>query len=166
MKRKRMGQAAIYAGSFDPVTNGHIDIIRRALKLFDRIIVAVGVNSEKNPLFTTDEQIEMIKRSVAGLDVEVVSFSGLLVEFAKKKGIHHVIRGLRAVSDFEYEFQMATMNRNMWDEFDSVFLMTDKDYFYLSSSMVKQIASAGGDVRRYVPIYVEKMLQKKYRTTR
>lgn len=163
MATKRKSETtAIYAGSFDPVTYGHIDIIKRALRLFDKIIVAIGVNAEKSPLFSREEQMRMIRESVRELNVEVIAFDGLLVDFAKKRGISHVIRGLRAVSDFEYEFQLATMNRNMWGDFDSVFLMTDKDFFYLSSSMVKQIAAAGGNVHPYVPSHVELMLRKKY----
>ncbi|PIN69182.1 pantetheine-phosphate adenylyltransferase [Candidatus Woesearchaeota archaeon CG11_big_fil_rev_8_21_14_0_20_43_8] len=156
-------KTAIYAGSFDPITNGHLDILDRALKLFDRIIIAVGKNIEKNTLFTTEEQIEMIKTATKGKNVEVNAFTGLLVDYAKKKKIRHIIRGLRAVSDFDYEFQMATLNRRLSHEIDSVFLMTDKEYFYLSSSMVKQLAAAGGAINDYVPKNVRIELEKKFK---
>ena len=152
---------AIYAGSFDPITRGHLDIIERALHIFDKLIIAVGKNITKKPLFSVKEQVQMIKKVTTGFNVEVVSFQGLLVDFAKKHKVKHVIRGLRVVSDFDYEFQMATLNRNMYREFDSVFLMTDKEYFYLSSTKVKEIAFGKGDISAYVPKYVEKKLREK-----
>jgi pantetheine-phosphate adenylyltransferase len=155
-------KTAIYPGSFDPITNGHLDIIKRALKLFDRLIVAVGANMEKNPLFSVKEREELISESTKGLNVEIDSFDGLLVDYAKKKKITTIVRSLRALSDFEYEFQMAVVNRKLAPDMESVFLMTDKDYFFLNSSVVKQIAMHHGNVSCFVPKNVEKKLKEKF----
>ncbi len=155
-------ELAIYPGTFDPITNGHIDIIKRSLKLFRKIIVAVADNKEKNTLFSVSERVEMIKKVTEGMDVEVESFSGLLVRFLKEKKCNVVIRALRAVSDFEYEFQMAVMNKKMNSELDTIFLMTNKEFFYLSSSIVKQVAREYGDINGLVPEEVEKKLKKKF----
>jgi pantetheine-phosphate adenylyltransferase len=151
---------AIYPGTFDPITIGHLDVIKRALKLFGSLVIAVLENSAKNRLFTVDERLEMIGEVTEDLDVEVVAFSGLLVDFAKEKKTNVVVRGLRAISDFESEFQMALYNRDL-GKLESVFLMTEKEYFYLSSSSIKEIAGHGGDVSKYVPPAVAKRLKDK-----
>ncbi len=145
-------KTAICPGSFDPVTLGHMDIIERASGLFDRVIVAVLNNVVKNPSFTVEERIELLKATTAHLDnVEIDSFDGLLVDFAKSKGAVAVVKGLRAVSDFEYEFQMSMINKKLYPELETVYLNTSQDYMYLSSSVVKQIASLGGDISNFVP---------------
>ncbi|MFH1386927.1 MAG: pantetheine-phosphate adenylyltransferase [bacterium] len=152
---------AIYPGSFDPITNGHLDVIERAAKLFGEVIVAVIHNPEKKPRFSFKERLAMIKEAVAHCqNVKVESFDGLLVDYVKAKGAGSIIRGLRAVSDFDYEFQMALTNRKMAPEIETVFLMTDYRYSYLSSSFVKQIAKLGGDIAGLVPAPVAKRLKK------
>ena len=157
-----MARTAIYPGSFDPVTNGHLDIIRRAAALFDTLVVAVGRAPDKKERFSVEERMEMIRACTAGMDnVEVDSFSGLLVEYARRKGCGVVVRSLRAVSDFEHEFQMVVLNKQMHADLETVFLMTDKDYFYLSSTAVKEIASKGGDVSGLVPEGVATKLKGK-----
>lgn len=145
-------KTVICPGSFDPVTMGHMDIISRASKLFDRVIVAVLNNAAKNPCFTIDERIELLKETTKGLDnVEISTFDGLLVDFAKIKGASAVVKGLRAVTDFEYEFQMSMINKKLCPEVETIFLNTSQEYMYLSSSVVKQIAAAGGDISKFVP---------------
>ncbi|MGC8594791.1 MAG: pantetheine-phosphate adenylyltransferase [Candidatus Kryptoniota bacterium] len=152
---------AIYPGTFDPVTNGHIDVINRASRLFDKVIVCVAVNTSKAPLFTGEERAEMIRDAVSDLNnVEVEEFDGLLVEFARKKKAIAIVRGLRAVSDFEYEFQMALTNRKLDEEVDTVFLMPHEKYTYLNSTIVREIASFGGDVSQFVPAMVERKLRE------
>jgi pantetheine-phosphate adenylyltransferase len=151
---QRSEHVAVYPGSFDPLTLGHDDIIRRALKIVDRLIVAVAETStqEKHALFTIEERVELISRVYAGEPaVEVVSFSGLLVAFARSRDARLIIRGLRAVSDFEYEFQMALMNRSLWPELDVIFMAPDNRYTFLSASLVREVARLGGDVSEYVP---------------
>ncbi len=156
---------AIYPGTFDPFTNGHLDIVQRATALFDKIIVTIAKNSSKDPLFTTEERIDMIRESTAYLQsVQVDSFEGLLVNYAKQKNASVVIRGLRMISDFEYEFQMALMNRKIADDIETVFLMPDERYTYLSSSIVREIAQLGGDCSPFVPLHIEKRLKEKYST--
>lgn len=153
---------AVYPGSFDPVTNGHLDIIERASKLFDKLIVAVLINSNKTPLFSVEKRLEFLEESCKNFkNVEVASFDGLLIEFVKKKNADTIIKGLRAVSDFEYEFQMALMNRKLNPEIETVFMMTSNKYSYLSSSLVKEVAKFGGCVRGLIPEVVEKELYKK-----
>ncbi len=154
---------AIYPGTFDPITNGHIDVLERAIEIFDKVIVTVARNSSKNPLFTDDERVEMIRKVVKryGKKVEVDSFGGLLVEYAKTKRAVAIVRGLRAISDFEYEFQMALMNRKLSEKIFTVYLMPHERYTYLNSSIVREIASLGGDVSRFVPKYVAQRLLKK-----
>lgn len=143
---------AVYPGSFDPITNGHVDILRRSLGLFDRIVVALANNIRKAPLFTIEERRAMIIDAVGGdARVEVDAFSGLLVEYCARRGARAVIRGLRALADFEYEFQFAHMNRHLAPEVETVFLMTSEESFYVSSSLVKEVALMGGDVSRMVP---------------
>lgn len=156
---------AVCPGSFDPVTNGHLDIIERAASVFDYVVVGVLNNPEKESLFTIDERIEMLKESVAHLqNVSVGSFTGLLVKFARDCGAVTIIRGLRAVSDFEFEFRMASMNRKLAPDIETFFMMTSNEYAYLSSSVVKQVASFGGCVRGLVPVVVEKRLRDKFRS--
>ena len=142
----------VYPGSFDPITNGHLDIINRALKIFDKVYIAVLHNPEKKSHFSLEERLKMVQSSVKRSEkIEVESFDGLLVEYARKKGACAIIRGLRAVSDFEYEFQMALTNASMEPKVETVFLMTSYKYSYLSSSLVMQIAKLGGDVEEFVP---------------
>ena len=145
-------KVAIYPGSFDPVTNGHLDIITRGSKIFDKVIIGVLVNIDKKGLFEIDERVELIKRVTRHLDnVEVVSFNGLLVELAKKYDSKVILKGLRAVSDFEYEFQMALMNSQLDSNIETLFMTTSATYSYLSSSSVKQVAKFGGDITGLVP---------------
>ena len=154
-----MRRVAIYPGSFDPPTLGHLDVVERATKLFDEVIVAVGVNSSKSPLLTTDQRIDALRKSVAGLpDVWVDKFSGLLVDYARRQNACAIIRGLRATADFEYEFQMAMVNRRLQSEIESVFLMTNWEYSYLSSSIVREVAILGGDISEMVPKAVSELV--------
>ncbi len=156
---------AIYPGTFDPITNGHLSVIKRALKIFDRVIVAILKNPQKQPLFTLEERIYMIKEAVKGLkNVEVDHFDGLLVDYVASKKTNIIVKGLRAMSDFEYEFQMALMNRKLNREIQSVFLMTDYKWFYISSTIVKEAARFGGDVSGLVPSVVHEMLKKRFNT--
>jgi len=158
-----MSKTAIYPGTFDPITNGHIDIIERGLAIFDRLIIAVALNPKKAPLFNIEERIEMIEESLGRHPkVSVETFSGLLVEEAERRKARVILRGLRAVSDFEYEFQMALMNRNLNDKIETVFMMTGEAYSYLSSSVVKEIASLGGTVDGLVPKIVSARLKEHY----
>jgi len=153
---------ALYPGTFDPITNGHLDLIRRALGVFDRLTVAVGTAREKDPMFTVDERVEFIRDAVRDLDgVDVISFRGLLVDTAKQAGATAIIRGLRAVSDFEYEFQMALMNRRLAGEIETVFLMPSESYTYLDSTIVKEVAILGGNLEGLVPPAVERELMKR-----
>ncbi|MBU1026759.1 MAG: pantetheine-phosphate adenylyltransferase [Candidatus Margulisbacteria bacterium] len=155
-------KVAIYPGSFDPITNGHVDIIKRASELFDKVIVAVIRNPEKKARFSLDERVEMLQQSFRTVKlVEVDSFDGLLVDYAKKKKANIIVRGLRAVSDFDYEFQMALTNRKMAPKIETLFFMTDYKYSYLSSSFVKQIARLGGDISELVPSAVANKLSSK-----
>lgn len=157
-----MGKGAIYPGSFDPITNGHVDIIKRGLKVFDRIIVAVLENPKKDPLFTTKERMRMIQDIFAGQEeVKVRSFDGLLVDFARAQGIKVVIRGLRAISDFEYELQMALMNRNLDPGIETFFMMPNVRYSFLSSNLVREVVTLGGPVEGLVPELVARRLRDK-----
>jgi pantetheine-phosphate adenylyltransferase len=145
-------RTAIYPGSFDPLTNGHLAIIQRGLKVFDRLVVAVANNPEKRPLFTVDERKRMIREAVGDDErVEVDSFDALLVEYVRRRGIHTVLRGLRAVSDFEFEFQIANMNKHLLPDLETVFVMTGEDYFFVSARLVREVATFGGDVSAFVP---------------
>lgn len=153
---------AIYPGSFDPITNGHLDILERAMKLFDKVIITIARNSAKNPLFSEKERLAMIKEAVKDLEgVEVDSFEGLLVEYARKKKATAVVRGLRAISDFEYELQMALMNRRLNEQLVTVFLMPNEKYTYLNSSIVREIARHQGEVKDFVPQHVYRKLMEK-----
>ncbi len=157
-------KTAVYPGSFDPVTLGHLDIIQRASRMFDTVIVAVMCNSAKTPLFTLDERVKMLKECVKDLDnVVIESFDGLLINYCKEKNIHIVIRGLRAITDFEYELQIAQTNKELsHNEVDTVFLTTNLKYSYLSSSVVKEIASYNGDIKPCVSEFVADALYRKY----
>ena len=157
-------RSAIYPGSFDPLTNGHLSLIQRGLKMFDSLVVAIAVNPKKAPLFSVDERKELIKGAV-GNDprVEVDDFQGLLVDYAKKRNMNVVLRGLRAVSDFEFEFQLANMNRRLSPDIETVFMMTGEDYFYISSNLVREVASFGGNVEGAVPPNVLEKLKAKYK---
>ena len=157
-----MSRKAVYPGSFDPITKGHEDLIHRSLGFVDHIVVAVAVNVAKQPLFTFDERVALIRECVPDKRVEVQSFDGLLVDFAKKVGATVIVRGLRAVSDFEYEFQMALMNRNLGPHIETVFLVPAFDLTYLSSSLVREVARFGGDVSALVHPAVQKALKKKF----
>jgi pantetheine-phosphate adenylyltransferase len=156
---------AVYPGTFDPFTAAHIDIVKRALRIFDEIIVAVAPSQKKLPLFTLEERIDLIRKSAEGLKgVRTEAFHGLLVEYVvEKKGVA-IIRGLRAVSDFEYEMQMALMNRRLNHDIETVFLMPSEEYSFLTSTMVKEVASFGGSVKGLVPEIVEKALKDKFKT--
>ena len=156
-------RTVIYPGSFDPPTNGHLDVIKRASRLFDRVIVGVARNESKQPLFTLAERRNLIGESIADLDnVEVDVFEGLLVEYVEKQNGNAVIRGLRAVSDFEFEFQMALMNRKLNEKVETLFMMPRASYSFLSSHLVKEIASLGGDVSAFVTQSVRKALQSRF----
>ena len=154
---------AIYPGSFDPITNGHLDVIERARKLFDEVVVAVAHNDEKQPLFSLNDRLDLLRETAGKIDnVRIAEFEGLLVEFARNEKAGVVIRGLRAISDFEFEFQMALMNRKLDSAVETIFLMPKEEYTYLSSRIVKEIARLGGDVSGFVPAYVAKALSRKF----
>ncbi len=154
---------AVYPGSFDPITNGHVDIIARGLQVFDEVTVAILQNLEKRPLFTTEERVELIREAYRGEKrVTVDTFTGLLVDYAVEKGATVIVRGLRAISDFEYEFQMALMNRRLEQRIETVFMMPAEQYSYLSSRLVKEVFQLGGDVRGLVPPVVERRMRDKY----
>lgn len=159
MKRK-----VIYAGTFDPITLGHLDLIERSAEMFDNVILAVAVASPKNTTFSADERYEMAVKVAKHLkNVEVTKFDGLLVKYAKKRGVQVLVRGIRAFSDFEYEFQMALTNRKMDPDIETIFMMPKEEHSYLSSSTVKQVARLGGDTRGFVPPAVDKELKKKFK---
>ncbi len=158
-----MVRKVVYPGSFDPLTNGHADIIKRSLKVFDRIIVAVLENPKKTPLFTTKERVAMISEVFKDdKRIEVMSFDGLLVEFARSRGTAVIIRGLRAISDFEYEFQMALMNRSLYPELETFFMMPNVEYSFLSSNLVREVAMLGGSVKDLVPALVARRLKEQF----
>jgi pantetheine-phosphate adenylyltransferase len=153
----------IYPGTFDPFTNGHLDVLERAARLFDRLTVAVALDSTKKPLFTPEERVAMIRPNVKRFrHVRVVSFDGLLVEFARREKACAIIRGLRALSDFEFEFNMALMNRHLEPEVETIFVMPNESYSYTSSTLVRQIAKLGGDVSNFVPPNVARALRRTY----
>jgi pantetheine-phosphate adenylyltransferase len=158
-------QSVIYPGTFDPITNGHVDLTERASRLFDRVVVAIAYSEKKTPLFNLQERIELCEASLAHLDnVEVTGFSNLLTEFAKSQDARCVLRGLRAVADFEYEFQLANMNRAMYPEFESIFLTPAEHLSYISSSLVREIASMGGDIGPFVPEPVATALRERFKS--
>jgi pantetheine-phosphate adenylyltransferase len=153
---------AVFPGSFDPITNGHIDVIKRALKLFDRITIAVANRKEKSPIFTVKEREALVKKVAVNLDrVDVKAFDGLLVDFVKKEKACTIIRGLRTISDFDYEFQMALTNRKIAPDIETIFFLASVQYAYLSASLVKEIARMGGDLREFLPAPVVEALKKK-----
>lgn len=158
-----MEKIAVYPGSFDPITNGHVSLVKRALQIFDKIIIAVASNPEKRPFFTLDERLEMVSKSLEDYpNVIIKSFDGLLVEFVERCNSNIILRGLRAVSDFEYEFQLALMNRRLNRKIQSVFLMTDYRWLYLSSTIIKEAAKLGGPIEGLVPDIVERKLREKF----
>jgi len=160
-------QKAVYPGTFDPVTNGHIDVIGRAVKLFGEVTVAVAANPQKSPLFTVEERVGLLKESLKGIEgVTVVSFDSLVVDFARKNKSQIVIRGLRMLSDFEYEFQMALTNRKLDDGIETIFLMPCESYSYISSKLLKEAAILGADLSYFLPACVESALKKKIRQTK
>ncbi len=157
-----MTKIAIYPGTFDPITNGHLDILERALKLFDQVVITVARNTSKQPLFSETERLELVRKSVSRLEhVEVEYFDGLLTTYARKRKATAIVRGLRAISDFEYEFQMALMNRKLEDSLETVFFMPNEKYTYLNSSIIREIARFGGDVSEFVPFPVQEALRAK-----
>ncbi len=158
-------KSAVYPGTFDPVTNGHVDIIERGLKLFDKLYVIVGDNPQKSPTFTAAERVEMLKEALKKHDnkIEIEHFDGLLLNYVKKKNSRIVLRGLRAISDFEFEFQRALFNRELEKNIETIFIMTKDDYAFLSSSMIKEIAMFQGSVTGFVPKIVEDKLREKFR---
>lgn len=160
-------QTVIYPGSFDPLTNGHLDLIHRACRLFDHVVVAIAVNSQKAPLFATRERLDMLKTALRPLlkqgKVSVDAFEGLLVRYARRKNAVAIVRGLRAVADFEYEFQMTLMNRHQEPQVETVFLMPDEKYTYLSSTLLKEIVRLGGHIARFVPPSLEPKIRRKLR---
>ena len=159
-----MNQAALCAGTFDPITLGHIDVIERAARIFPRVVIGVATNPGKNPLFTLEERMQLVQESTAHLaGIEVDSFDGLLVDFTESKNIHVIIRGLRAFSDFEYEFQMALTNRKLKPEIETLFLMPKQDYSYVSSSNVRTVSKLGGDISQFVPPPVQQALEKRFK---
>ncbi|MEM8952798.1 MAG: pantetheine-phosphate adenylyltransferase [Verrucomicrobiota bacterium] len=157
---------AIYPGSFDPVTKGHLDVIERACRVFDHVVIAVANNQNKDPLFNIEERIDLVEKAVAecrfGPQLTVKRLDGLLVDFARQENVHAVIRGLRAVSDFEFEFQLALMNRSLEPKIETIFLMPTEEFTYLSSSIVKEVARLGGDVSPFVPTPTRIALEKHY----
>ena len=158
-----MGKIAIYPGSFDPITNGHLNIIERTLHIFDKLIVPVAINAAKTPLFTVEERVEMIRKVTENNpDVIVDSFEGLLVDYVAAKNVHVIIRGLRAMSDFEYEFQMTFMNRKLNRHVETIFMMTGLKWFYVNSRIIKEVAIAGGSVEGLVPDIVGEKLKEKF----
>lgn len=159
-----MKNKAVYPGSFDPITNGHIDVINRSLKIVDKVIIAVSSFRRKDFLFSIDERIEMIKETFKGDDkIEVDKFDGLLVNYLKEKNINLIVRGLRAISDFEYEFQMALTNRKLNKSIETIFIMPGEEYFFISSTLVKEIARLKGQISCFVPPAVEKKLKEKFK---
>jgi len=160
-----MALIAVYPGTFDPITNGHVDLVRRACGIFDKVVVGVAVGGEKEPYFSLVERVELAKQALAEIpNVRVQGFDGLSVEFARQQNAKTIMRGLRAVSDFEFEFQLASMNRQLDDRFESIFLTPSEEYAFISSSLVLEIANLGGDVSKFVSPAVVKALQEKAAT--
>ena len=162
-----MKHTAIYPGSFDPLTNGHMDILERAAQMFEKIIVTVAVNNKKTAVFSGDERVELIRQAIQGKEwehkIEIEQFTGLLINFAREKGVNVLLRGVRQISDFEYEFRMALTNRRLAPEIDTVFLMPDEQLTFISATIVKEVAAWGGDLSSFVPDHVAKALREKYK---
>ena len=157
-----MCQRVIYPGSFDPVTYGHIDLIKRASQVFSEVIVAIAHNPQKKPLFSIEERVKMLGKAIKGMDgVTIEDFDGLVVDYARKKNVHVIVRGLRMISDFEYEFQMALTNRRLAKEIEIIFLMPSEQFSFLSSKLLKEAASLGADLSSFVPSFVEEALKKR-----
>jgi pantetheine-phosphate adenylyltransferase len=157
-----MAASAMYPGTFDPITLGHEDLVRRATRLFDKVIVAIAANPSKEPMFSLDERVELARAVLADMDsVEVMGYSGLTVDFARDNGLQAIVRGLRAISDFEYEFQLANMNRHLNEEVESVFLTPTETYTYISASLVREICSMGGDISEFVSPKVKDALMER-----
>jgi pantetheine-phosphate adenylyltransferase len=154
---------AVYPGMFDPVTNGHLDLIERGVKIFDRLVVAVVTNPSKTPLFTIEERVSMLQKVTRNIaNIELDSFNGLLVDFVRQKKANFILRGLRAVSDFEYEFEMALTNRKLANDIETVFMAPSLEYIYLRARLVKEVSKVGGDISDYVPGYVAERLKEKF----
>ncbi|MFH1645331.1 MAG: pantetheine-phosphate adenylyltransferase [Candidatus Omnitrophota bacterium] len=157
-----MNDSAVYPGSFDPITYGHIDLIKRALKIFDRVVVAVANNTSKTALFSVEERVKLIKNATKNLKgLEVDSFNGLVVDYVREKKAKVILRGLRMISDFEYEFQMALTNRRLCQDVETIFLMPNESYSYISSKLIKEAVALGADVRPFVPAFVATALKKR-----
>lgn len=157
-----MTVSAMYPGTFDPITLGHEDLVRRACRLFDRVVVAIAANPGKEPMFSLDERVELATEALSSIgNVEVTGYEGLTVDFARDHGLAVIVRGLRAISDFEYEFQLANMNRHLTDEVETAFLTPTEKYTYISSSLVREIAKLGGDITEFVPANVKKALMER-----
>ena len=157
-----MGRIAIYPGSFDPVTYGHVDLVRRATQIFDKVYIAVAANTHKSPMFSLEERLEMLKEATEGIPkIEIETFEGLVIEYARKKGAKVLLRGLRMVSDFEYEFQMALTNRRLGKDVETVFLMPSEEYSFLSSTLLKETGALGADLSTFVPKFIEKRLKER-----
>jgi pantetheine-phosphate adenylyltransferase len=164
MKEAKAARVAVFPGSFDPFTNGHLDLVERSLEIFDRVIVAVAFNATKDSaLFTPQERVEMIREATRSPRVSADAFSGLLVDYVERGGAQAIVRGLRAVADFEYEFQMAMMNRHLRPQIETIFIMASEAHFYTSSRLVKEVASLGGDVTGLIPASVRRRLTRKLR---
>jgi len=160
-----MKRRAVYPGTFDPITYGHIDIIKRAFQLFDEVYIAVAENAEKKPLFSFDERTRFVKQATKQMKgIRIEGFDGLIVKYAQKKGIRILLRGLRAISDFDYEFQMALTNRKLAPQVETIFLMPSETYFYISSRLIKEIAHLGGNIKAFVPSFVAEALKEKIAT--
>lgn len=156
-----MKRSVVYPGTFDPITNGHHDLVRRAASVFERVLVAIADNPSKTPMFTLEQRIDLARRVLADVpNVEVVGYTGLTVDFARQHNVHVVVRGLRAVSDFEFEFQLATMSRHLWRELETVFLTPQEQFTFISSTLVREIATYGGDVSEFVHPLVQAELKK------
>ncbi len=160
-----MRKAVVYPGTFDPITNGHLDLIERGLSVFDKVLIAVAENPKKQPLFPLKERVELVKQAVGNLDkVEVWPFSGLLTDFCDQRGVQVILRGLRAVSDFEFELQMSQMNRTINEKVETVFMMPSEEYNFISSRIIKEVSELGGDVKNLVPPQVADALKEKFKS--
>jgi pantetheine-phosphate adenylyltransferase len=161
-----MKHIAIYPGSFDPLTNGHLDILERAVQMFEKIIVTVAVNNQKKSVFTGEERVKLIRQSIENKEwqdrVEIEQFTGLLIDYARKRDVNILLRGVRQISDFEYEFRMALTNRRLAPEIDTIFMMPDEQLTFISATIVKEVAAWGGDLSSFVPDHVAKALRKKF----
>jgi len=158
-----MGSRAMYPGTFDPITNGHNDLVRRACRIFDKVVVSIAANPNKTPLFTLDQRVELARTVLADVpNVEVSGYTGLTVDFARKNGLNVIVRGLRAVSDFEFEFQLSTMNRHLSDQVETVFLTPTEQFNFISSTLIREIASLGGDIREFVHPVVAAAVRDKF----